>query len=325
MTVLPLPVSLSRVLAHVTADAEARAGVGETVPSLAVWSNVLRCVAAQQGLDEKSLASEARISTRLAVAAVTGAVRRGWIVAEPADGKKRRLSLAPQGAAAAHLWPGVLSSVDAEWAGSDLRIALESLVAQLRFELPHYPASYGTADPSATGGPFMYMRARKDDLPAHGVDWKPVERSDASNVAGLSITALLSQALMAFTIDYEDNFPWPLASTLNVLVHIGARCRLSELPAGHGITAKGKSLLERHLIVDVTPIAGSKPKDFDVKPSFRGNQVLQHHPSRLAAVEKEWDDRYGNVAGDLRSALEPIATGAAADYPDYLEAPLHLG
>ena len=325
MTVLPLPVSLSRVLGHVTADAETRAGVGDTVPSLAVWSNVLRCVVANPGLDEKSLALEARISTRLAVAAVTGAARRGWIAAEAAGGKKRRLSLAPHGEAAAELWPGVLASVDSDWAGSKLRTALERLVTQLRFELPHYPASYGTADPSATGGPFMYMRARKDDLPAHGVDWKPVERSGDGDVGDLPITALLSQALMAFTIDYEDNFPWPLASTLNVLVHIGGGSRLSELPEGHGITAKGKSLLERHLIVDVTPIAGSKPKDFDVKPSFRGNQVLQHHPTRLAAVEKEWDERYGAVVGDLRSALEPIATGPAAHRPDYLEAPLHLG
>ena len=321
---LPLPVALSRVLAHVTADAEMRAGVGETVPSLAVWSNVLRCVAGQPGLDEKALAAEARISKRLAVAAVTGAARRGWIMTEAAGGKNRRLSLAPAGDAAADRWPGVLASVDAEWAGSPVRTALEALVPLFRFELPHYPASYGTADPSATGGCFMYMRARKDDLPAHGVDWKPVLR-DGADVSDLAVTALLSQALMAFTIDYEDHFPWPLASTLNVLVHIDNGCRLSELPDGHGITATGKSLLERHLIVDVTSIPGSKPKDFDVKPSGRGRQVLEHHPKRLNAVEKEWDERYGDVVQELRSALEPIAAGPAAAFRDYVEAPLHLG
>lgn len=323
---LPLPVSLSRVLAHIAADAEARAGVGPAVASLAVWSNVLRCVAAQPGLGEKTLAAEARISKRLAVAAVTGATRRGWISAEAAGGKNRRLSLAAPGKAAADLWPDILAGVDSEWAAAPVRSALEQLVPQFRFELSHYPASYGTADPSATGGCFMYMRARKDDLPAHGVDWKPVTRSaDGGDVASLPVTALLSQALMAFTIDYEDNFPWPLASTLNVLTNIGDGCRLSELPDGHGITATGKSLLERHLIVDVTPIGGSKPKDFEVKPSLRGKQVLEHHPTRLAAVEKDWDERYGSVAQQLRSALEPIATGPAPHHKNYLEAPLHLG
>ena len=43
----------------------------------------------------------------------------------------------------------------------------------------------------------------------HGNDWKPVERAEGDTVSTLPLTALLSQALMAFTIDYEDRFPWP--------------------------------------------------------------------------------------------------------------------
>ncbi|MFP5328226.1 MAG: hypothetical protein ACLGHT_12180, partial [Acidimicrobiia bacterium] len=214
---LPLPVLLSRVLAHVATGAEDRAGVDSSTPGLGVWSNVLRCVAVSPGLDERGLATEARISKRLAVAAVTGAARRGWITTEAGGGKSRRIFLADLGRAAAERWPAVLDELDGEWAGSPTRASLEELVAQVPFELPHYPASYGTADPSATGGPFMYMRARKDDLPAHGTDWRPVRRESTSDVTSLPITALLSQALMAFTIDYEDQFPWPLANTLNVV------------------------------------------------------------------------------------------------------------
>ena len=320
---LPLPVALSRVLAHISADAEERAGAGETMPTLAVWSNVLRCVVANPGIDEKGLATEARISKRLAVAAVTGAARRGWITTEAAGGKNRRVSLADLGESAAEVWPGVLASVDEEWAGSGVRAALASLVPQFRFELPLYPASYGTADPSATGGTFVQNASRKDDLPAHGVDWKPVFREAGADVGALPVTALLSQALMAFTIDYEDRFPWPLASTLNVLVHVGDGAHLSELPEGHGITATGKSLLERHLIVDVEKKKGG---DHLVTRSARGNQVIEHHPKRLAAVEQEWDERYGaDLVGSLREALEPLATGPASGHPDYAEAPLHLG
>jgi hypothetical protein len=320
--VLPLPIALSRVLAHITADAEARAGVGATMPSLAVWSNVLRCVADNPGIDEKGLATEARISKRLAVAAVTGAARRGWVETEAAGGKNRRVTLAEAGEAAAGIWPGVLAAVDKEWATSDLRRALEPLVSELRFELPHYPASYGAADSSATGGCFVQNAPRKGDLPAHGVDWKPVDRDAESDVHDLAITALLSQALMAFTIDYEDRFPWPLASTLNVLMHIGDGAPLSEMPAGHGVTGEGKSGLERHLIVDVEKRKGG---DHFVTLSSRGKQVMEHHPKRLAAVELEWDERYGKLATDLRQALEPLATGPAADQADYVVAPLHLG
>lgn len=319
---LPLPVALSKVLGQIAADAEDRAGVGETMPSLAVWSNALRCVAGSPGLDEKELASAARISKRLATAAVTGAARRGWIVTEAAGGKNRRSSLSESGGTAAETWPEVLGALDIEWAGSPLRSALESLVPQFRFELPHYPASYGTADPSATGGTFVQNAPRKDDLPAHGTDWRPVIRN-GHDVSVLPITALLSQVLMAFTIDYEDRFPWPLASTLSVLVHIGDGALLSELPEGHGITATGKSLLERHLIVDVEKL---KPRDHRVTLSFRGKQVIEHHPKRLEAVEKEWDERYGSdLIGALRSALDPIATGPAAGQRAYVEAPLHLG
>ena len=60
---------------------------------------------------------------------------------------------------------------------------LEALVARLELEHPHFPVRYGGSDPSFTGGP--------------GVDWKPVPRESGSNVTGLPMTALLSQALVA--------------------------------------------------------------------------------------------------------------------------------
>ena len=64
---------------------------------------------------------------------------------------------------------------------------LEALVSQLDFEHPHFPVPYGTADPRFTGGP--------------GVDWKPVPRQTDTMVRGLPMTALLSQALVAFAIE----------------------------------------------------------------------------------------------------------------------------
>jgi hypothetical protein len=318
---LPLPVLLSRVLGSLTTEVESAAGVGPEVPSLAVWSNVLRCVADGSAGDERTLASAARISKRLATAAVTGANRRGWITAsDPA--KNRKLSLTDLGRSAATRWPEHLAALDSQWKETPLRRSLEELVKQVPLELPHYPATYGTADPSAVGGPYMQGAKRKDGVLAHGTDWKPIPRAEGDTLSSLPFTALLSQALMAFTIDYEDRFPWPLASTSNVLRHITSEPQpLADLPEGHEIKGNGKTLLERHMIVEVTTDAKKKKL---VALTDRGEAVLHHHPKRLEAVEAEWKERFGEpLAVRLRNELGSLAGSAAG--PDHVVAPLHLG
>lgn len=322
--VLPLPVLLSRVLGHLTAQVEEAAGVGDDVPSLAVWSNILRCVAdaGAGGLDERELPEAARISSRLATAAITGSVRRGWMTAE-GSGKKRRLELTDSGRTAAKTWPDQLAALDKQWNETPLRRVLEELVGQLELELPHFPASYGAADPSATGAPFIRPKKPPEGV-VHGTDWRPVHRGEGDTVSALPVTALLSQALMAFTIDYENGFPWPLHSTLTRLVHIDVEPKpLADLPEGHGIAGNGKSLLERHLIVEVSTDAAKRKL---VALTDRGKQVKQHHPGRLEAVETEWRDRYGDeLVTALRDVLSPLVTGEAEARADHLMGPLHLG
>ncbi|MEA3078043.1 MAG: hypothetical protein QOF60_2951 [Actinomycetota bacterium] len=315
----PLPVLLSRVLGELTAEVESAAGVGPGMPSLAVWSNVVRCVAdgRADGIGERALPAAARISRRLATAAVTGSTRREWITAEAEAGSKaRHLRLTDAGRAAADVRPARLGVLDAEWKDRPLRGLLEGLVSQFELELPQFPASYGTADPSAIGGP--YTPGGK-----HGVDWKPVPRREGDTVSSLPLTALLSQALVAFTMDYERAFPWPLASTANVLVHLASEPRpLADVPGDHGIAGNGKSLLERHLIATVTADPAN-PKRKLVALTDRGAAVVHHHPARLEAVEAEWRNRYRDalVAG-LRQALGAVPTN---DHPDHVVSPLHRG
>ena len=319
-----LPALLSRVLGHMRDEVEREAGGGPELPSLAVWSNVVRCVAeaGPAGLHEKALPAAARISSRHATAAITGSLRRGWITAE-GTGKQRRLELGDAGRQAAKTWPHQLASLDTQWKQSRQRKLLEELVGQFELELPHFPASYGSADPSATGGAFVRTKNPPDGV-VHGADWKPVYRGEGDTVSMLPITALLSQALMAFTIDYENKFPWPLHSTLTRLAWVDENPRpLAELPEGHGVAGNGKSLLERHLIVEVTTDAA---KGKLVALTGRGVQVKQHHPGRLETVESEWRQRYGDkLVVDLRAALTPLATGEAASQPDHLMARLNLG
>jgi hypothetical protein len=326
----PLPVLLSRALGQLTAEVEEAADVGPAMPSLAVWSNVLRCIAdaGPDGMDERSLPEAARISSRLATAAVTGAARRGWISVGPsgARGKSRHMDLTDAGRSAAETWPSRLAALDAAWAQSPLRGVLEEVVGNLVLELPHFPASYGAADPSATGGPFVQPSKAAHGVPAHGTDWRPVTRADGDTVSSIPLTALLSQALMAFTIDYEDRFPWPLASTTTVLCHLAVEPRqLNDVPGEHGITGNGKSLLERHLIAVVTPDPADARSKL-VALTDRGVAVMQHHPARLEAVETAWRERFGDsVVARLLDALGPVAGSASPVLPDHVIAPLHQG
>ncbi len=310
---VPLPVLLSRALGHLTAEVEPEVE-GPPLPSLPLWSNVVRCVGEADGLDERDLPAAARLSSRMATAVIGPAQRGGWITAK-GTAKKRRLLLTDAGCAAFDFWPIRLKALDKRWKKSGLREPLEKLVGQLELELPHFPASYGAADPSAVGGSFV--RSKEPGGLAHGRDWKPVIRREGDTVASLPLTALLSQALMAFTIDYENGLPWPLHSTLTTLVHIESEpSPLDELPSRRGVSGNGKSLLERHLIVEVTRNARGREV---VALTDRGRQVRERHPARLETVESEWRDRYGDeLIGGLRKSLTPLATGAAANRPDHL-------
>ncbi|MCA1841056.1 MAG: MarR family winged helix-turn-helix transcriptional regulator [Actinobacteria bacterium] len=322
---LSLPVLLSRVLGHFATEMQS-ADAGHAVPSLAVWSNVLRCVSdvGPDGISESALPSAARLSRRLATAAVTGAARRGWISVSEGDGKKRQVQLAELGLAAANIWPTRLAALDAAKEHIRMRMVLEGLVRQLPFELPHFPASYGAADPSAIGGSFV-KPPKKTGIPAHGIDWSPVPRDDGDTVSSLPLTVLLSQTLMALTTDYESHFPWPLASTATVLCHLGAEPRpLAEVPGEHGIAGNGKSLLERHLIATVSRDPADARRKL-VALTDRGLAVMQHHPARLAAVEEDWRERFGpGTVTELRDALIPVAK-LASNQPDHVIAPLHNG
>jgi hypothetical protein len=325
---LPLSVLVSRVLGQITSEVEVAAGVGPSMPSLAMWSNVLRCVAhaGPGGMEESALPRAARLSSRLTTAAVTGAARRGWIGVGPGEGKKsRHIELADAGRAAAEVWPVELATLDGGWRSSPLRALLEELVAQVPIELPYFPASYGTADPSAIGGPYMQESKKPEGTLVHANDWRPVPRRDGDTVSSLPITALLSQALMAFTIDYENQFPWPLANTATVLCQLSAvPIPLADVAGDHGITGNGKSLTERHLIAVVSPDPANTKRKL-VALTDRGVLVMKHHPERLDAVDAMWREQFGDaLVTGLRDALTPLAD-AATDQPDHVIAPLHLG
>jgi hypothetical protein len=229
------------------------------------------------------------------------------------------VSLTDAGRHSCNVWESRLSSVDEP---QPLRTALEGLVSQFALELPWYPASYGSADPSVVGG----MWAGGDPtngIPPHGQDWKPVLRGAGDTVSSVPLTALLSQALLMFAVDYEAHPMWPLSHTTLIVQHVPTDpWPLDELAFEHDITGNGKSILERHGVAVVTKQA--KRKLVALTPY--GRQIRNHHEPYLADTEAQWRERYGDTAvDDLRAALGASPYASDESLPAHVVAPLHRG
>jgi hypothetical protein len=170
-----------------------------------------------------------------------------------------------------------------------LRASLEQLVATLPLEHPHYPASYGAADASITGG--------------NGQDWQPVPRGNGDTVSDLPLSALVSQALVAFAMSYEEKSPVALSLSGTVIRRIPPEGRSLHGPGD----SAGISALVRHGFLRVRGNAGREI----VHLTPKGLAVSCAYDRRLQAVETEWRKEFGDVTITLlRRALEKVAEAA---------------
>jgi hypothetical protein len=149
----------------------------------------------------------------------------------------------------------------------------------------------GTADPTFCG------------RGGGGRDWKPVRRELASSADGLSVTALPSQALVAFAIEYEQQRRGPIqwaANILDGLDDVGGD--VAPVP-DRGPRTVGN--LERLRIVTVG-------QDKVVRLTARGRAMRDAYRPLCERVESRWRQRMGSslidqiidavgVDGDWRS------------------------
>jgi len=315
---------LSGALVAFTGEFE-HAGEGHhQMPSLAVWSNLLR-VLAVGGVAERELPRRARVSRRAMQRLSKVAHRSGWISgAETAGSQERMVQLTTDGRSAWQAGRSALQAADCAWqsrlgrgSASALRASLEALVAKLELEFPHYPVRYGQTDDSMSGGRHVPEQARPPRLPAHGAEWPVVLRDRSAPVSTLPLSALLSQALVAFAIDYENAGMGSLATAANALRFIpDAGTALKNAPAAAVITGSGRSRLERHGIVVVERDAGSRTKLVRLTP--RGRRMRDGYVPLLAQIEDSWQVRYGrDVVGALRQSLEAVAGSLDERLPEF--------
>jgi hypothetical protein len=307
-----LPVLLSRVLVQYARE-WAAIDVGlERPPTLLQWSNLLRPV----GGDGVRL-SDAHVAARVSRRVLRSAFRdRRWFVVDPGDGGRgsQVVHLTEDGAAALDAGRARFEKVDAAWrerfgarSVDRVRSALEAFVAGLDLELPHFPMPYGPADWRVTGGAAV---PAEPPAPAHGTDWPVVLRDGGrSTVAGLPLPALLSQAFVAFAIDYEAGGRGSMA----------ARAMLGRIPP-HGIAADRPlpSWLERDGYVAREPDP-DRPRKQLLRLTAKGAKAAASCDRWMADVEDEWRRIHGDAAVDrLRAALGALAGELDPALPELL-------
>jgi hypothetical protein len=135
-------------------------------------------------------------------------------------------------------------------------------------------------------------------------DWEGVPRKIGDSVSYLPLSALLSQTVVAFAMNYEERSPVPLSLATAVIKRIPPDGR--PVPGlGHSV---GISALRRHGFVRVTGVAGGEV----ILLTPKGAAVSDAHEERLRAVETDWCSWLGSAQVDaLRQALENVL-GAAS-------------
>jgi hypothetical protein len=260
------------------------------MPTLPQWANLLRAVDAD-GTDLRELPGLLRLSKRTVRSGVAASVRSG-LVEEVGSGGGRCVHLTDDGRGAAAQWGFLRGSAEEQWRGQvkvegalQLRASLEGVVAQLPLEHPHYPAGYGVADARITGG--------------NGRDWKAVPRGKGDTVSDLPLSALLSQAVVAYALAYEEMSEVALSLSALVIRRVPPEGRSA---TGLGSSA-GLSALVRHGFLQ-SKDEGNGPI---VRLTPKGQAISDAYEDRVLTVEREWSRRFGGeLIGDLRNALDKV-------------------
>jgi hypothetical protein len=312
---------LARSLRDLT-GAFVRAGAGTGgIPPVPLWFGLLRVVD-PAGVPAREVPALARLSKRTVRPALRAAQATGWV-----EGTATRVGLTTAGARARQAWAALVPEVEDAWsaaigpaAASGLRRCAAAVVARFDLELPHYPVSYGAVDRSVTGGNARPGQAGPPRIPPHGDDWRPVVRGDGDTVSGLGVTALLSQLLVGFTIDCDAAGLGSLAVIEGLAAGFGDRqaVPLTELPRSLGITGSGRTGLERHGYVTVTPDP-DRPRGKLATLTPRGARARDARGPLPQEVESAWADRYGgDEVAALRAALSAVDAGLDPALPGHL-------
>ncbi len=284
-------------------------GLRRTPPSQVMWSNFMQFVG-EEGVRLREVESLARITN------LAGLERWGYISLgpDPADSRPappRRDWLVrptPVGRQARQVWRPMASVIEKRWQerfGTDqirrLTDSLQALVSQFDRELPQYLPVVS------------YANGMRASLPE--VETWPSARGSDGIAPPPDISVLLSQVLLAFTIEFECESSLSLAISANVLRVLDTEgVRIRDLPHLSGVSKEAISasvgFMARHGYVVVGPDpTASRVKLARLTP--KGRRSLEAYRQLLEAVEERWQARFGesNIRV-LHESLHNIVAGS---------------
>ncbi|HWH09532.1 MAG TPA: helix-turn-helix domain-containing protein [Solirubrobacteraceae bacterium] len=267
--------------------------------SLRQWSNFMR-VLGPQGLTVRELERRTRAKPQL-----DGMRRWGYVTIgpDPTDRRpkppERDLLVVPTmaGRRAQAVWKPLPEEIEGRWRE---RFGVDR-VEELRSTLAELVTGLGLALPEFLTGVYGGRAAKPGD--------GPVEVTEAR----LPLSALLSQVLQAFALDYEQESRASLcfsADVLRVLDQDGVE--VSRLPRLSGVSVEqirvALGILAKHGAVVVASDPGARRRQ--ARLTGRGLEGRAVYRAMPGEIEARWAQRFGaDRLRRLRGLLEDLATG----------------
>jgi len=213
-------------------------------------------------------------------------IRAGWEVYLTAKGRK-----------AVEIWPPLFGEIEARWGqrfGTEdlvrMRRALDAIVAKVGLELPHgLPGGW--------------------EIPR---DYAP--RGESSGAA-LPLPVLLSQVLLAFTLEFDRESFTPLqlcAGTLRVLSQ--EPVKVSDIPCLTGSSPETGGIGWQHKPYVVVKADPSGARGKVVRLSARGLAAQERYRELVSHIEKRWARLCGEeTIAELRDALLDLFVARRGD------------
>ncbi len=159
-----------------------------------------------------------------------------------------------------------------------LRSSLRAIVGRLDAELPDYVPIVASSDGMAAG---FAPRPRSAPVPSH-------------------LTALLAQALLAYTLDFEARSELSIALSVNFVRVLGkGETRVRDIPTRAGVSKEGTAMALGYLTKNgYAAVEGSTAAAGQARLTAKGSRVQEQLAGVHADVEAAWADRFG--ADDVR-------------------------